>query len=293
MEGPPRLKPLVAVCQVTSTPDKELNFASCARLVREAAGRGASIVFLPEGFDYIGESTAQTLSLAEGLDGDIMGRYMQLARECKVWLSLGGFHERGQDWAATQRIYNCHVLLDPAGTLVAAYRKTHLCDVELQGRVSMRESSFTNPGAEILPPVDTPVGKLGLCICYDLRFPEVSLALRRAGAQLLTYPSAFTFPTGSAHWEVLLRARAIECQCYVVAAAQTGQNHGHRTSFGHAMVVDPWGAVVAQCHEGPGLCYAEVDLGYLRLVRSQMPVQGHRRHDLYGTLEAKGLAAAP
>ncbi|XP_064032243.1 deaminated glutathione amidase isoform X2 [Pogoniulus pusillus] len=264
MEGAPRLRPLVAVCQVTSTPDKEQNFASCARLVQEAAQRGASLIFLPEGFDYIGEDTAQTLSLAEGLDGDIMTRYSQLARQCQVWLSLGGFHERGQDWAATGRIYNCHVLLDPHGRLVAAYRKTHLCDVELQGRVSLRESSFTNPGTQLLPPVDTPAGKLGLSVCYDLRFPEVSLALRRAGAQLLTYPSAFTFPTGSAHWEVLLRARAIETQCYVVAAAQTGQNHGKRTSFGHAMVVDPWGAVVAQCREGPGLCYAEIDLDYLQ-----------------------------
>ncbi|NXT03672.1 NIT1 amidase, partial [Jacana jacana] len=178
------------------------NFAACAGLVREAAARGAAIVFLPEGFDYIGRDAAQTLSLAEGLDGDLMGRYSRLARDCGVWLSLGGFHERGQDWATTQRIYNCHVLLDPAGRLVAAYRKTHLCDVELEGRVSMKESGFTNPGTEILPPVPTPVGKLGLSICYDLRFPEVSLALRRAGAEVLTFPSAFTVPTGSAHWEV-------------------------------------------------------------------------------------------
>ncbi|NXJ87064.1 NIT1 amidase, partial [Trogon melanurus] len=228
MEGAPRLKPLVAVGQVTSTPDKELNFAACAGLVREAALRGACLVFLPEGFDYIGSDTAQTLSLAEALDGDLMGRYAELARyrgagplagghggrgqsrgdagslrrECGLWLSLGGFHERGRDWATTRRIYNCHALLDPAGNLVAAYRKTHLCDVDLEGRVSMKESSFTNPGTEIVAPVDTPAGKLGLSICYDLRFPEISLALRRAGAEILTYPSAFTFPTGSAHWEV-------------------------------------------------------------------------------------------
>ncbi|XP_019328119.1 PREDICTED: nitrilase homolog 1 [Aptenodytes forsteri] len=200
--------------------------------------------------------------------------------DCGVWLSLGGFHERGRDWPTTQRIYNCHALLDPAGHLVAAYRKTHLCDVELEGRVTMKESSFTNPGTEIVPPVSTPAGKLGLSICYDLRFPEISLALRRAGAEILTYPSAFTVPTGSAHWEVLLRARAIESQCYVVAAAQTGKNHERRTSYGHALVVDPWGAVVAQCREGPGLCYAEIDLDYLHRIRQEIPVHGHRRPGL-------------
>ncbi|XP_030329884.1 deaminated glutathione amidase [Strigops habroptila] len=279
------LKPLVAVGQVTSTPDKEQNFAACAGLVREAAQRGACLVFLPEGFDYIGSNVAQTLSLAEGLDGALMRRYAELARDCGVWLSLGGFHERGQDWAATQRIYNCHVLLDSAGHLVAAYRKTHLCDVELEGRVSMKESSFTNPGPEIVAPVSTPAGKLGLSVCYDLRFPELSLALRRAGAEILTYPSAFTVYTGSAHWEVLLRARAIESQCYVVAAAQTGKNHEHRTSYGHSLVVDPWGSVVAQCHEGPGLCYAEIDLEFLHRIRREIPVQSHRRHDLYSTVE--------
>ncbi|NXQ93614.1 NIT1 amidase, partial [Sagittarius serpentarius] len=286
-------KPLVAVGQVTSTPNKELNFAACARLVREAARRGACLVFLPEGFDYIGSDVAQTLSLAEGLDGDLMGRYAELAKECGVWLSLGGFHERGQDWVTTQRIYNCHVLLDPAGNVVATYRKTHLCDVELEGRVTMKESSFTNPGTEIVAPVGTPAGKLGLSICYDLRFPEISLALRRAGAEILTYPSAFTVPTGSAHWEVLLRARAIESQCYVVAAAQTGKNHEHRTSYGHALVVDPWGAVVAQCREGTGLCYAEIDLDYLHRIRQEIPVHGHRRPDLYGTVAATGLVPAP
>ncbi|XP_072703121.1 deaminated glutathione amidase isoform X1 [Ciconia boyciana] len=293
MAGPPGLKPLVAVAQVTSTPDKELNFAACAGLVREAARRDACLVFLPEGFDYIGSDAAQTLSLAEGLDGDLMGRYAELARDCGVWLSLGGFHERGRDWPTTQRIYNCHVLLDPAGRLVAAYRKTHLCDVELEGRVTMKESSFTNPGTEIVAPVSTPAGKLGLSVCYDLRFPEISLALRRAGAEILTYPSAFTIPTGSAHWEVLLRARAIESQCYVVAAAQTGKNHERRTSYGHALVVDPWGAVVAQCREGPGLCYAEIDLDYLHRIRREIPVHGHRRPDLYGTVAAVGLAPAP
>uniref|UniRef100_A0A6J0UZ00 Deaminated glutathione amidase isoform X1 n=2 Tax=Pogona vitticeps TaxID=103695 RepID=A0A6J0UZ00_9SAUR len=278
--GPP--KPLIAVCQVTSTPDKERNWASCSQLVREAARRGACTVFLPEAFDFVGRNVEETLKLAETVDGDQIQRYASLARECRLWLSLGGFHERGSDWETTGRIYNAHLLLDPQGTLVAAYRKTHLFDVELEGRVSLKESAFTNPGPEIVPPVDTPAGKVGLGICYDLRFPEMSLTLAQEGAELLTYPSAFTVATGTAHWEVLLRARAIETQCYVVAAAQTGQHHERRASYGHAMVVDPWGTVIAQCQEGPGICYAEVDRAYLRRLREEMPVFAHRRPDLYG-----------
>ncbi|NXQ58097.1 NIT1 amidase, partial [Anthoscopus minutus] len=273
---------VVAVLQVTCTDDKEHNWQQCSSLVRRAAARGAQAVFLPEGFDFIGASPQQSLALAEPLDGDIVGRYRQLARECNVWLSLGGFHERGQDWDSTGRIYNCHLLLDSSGVLVAAYRKLHLFEAALPGQPGLREGSFTCAGRELLAPVATPVGKLGLAVCYDLRFPELAQALREAGAQILSFPSAFTVPTGAAHWEVLLRARAIECQCYVVAAAQTGWHNPARASFGHALVADPWGTVVAQCQEGPGLCLAQLDLAYLEQVRRELPVHGHRRRDIFG-----------
>uniref|UniRef100_A0A8C9G5J8 Nitrilase 1 n=1 Tax=Pavo cristatus TaxID=9049 RepID=A0A8C9G5J8_PAVCR len=253
-------KPLVAVGQVTSTPDKEQNFSGCAALVRAAARQGACLVFLPEGFDYIGRDSAQTLSLVSPTSPAPLRGPVAHPSAPSAPLSL-------------------------AGRLAAAYRKTHLCDVELEGRVTMKESSFTNPAMSCVCP-DCPLvpDQLGLSICYDLRFPEISLALRHAGAEILTYPSAFTFPTGSAHWEVLLRARAIETQCYVVAAAQTGRNHEGRMSYGHTLVADPWGTVVAQCSEGPGLCYAEIDLEYLHRVRREIPVQSHRRADLYGTV---------
>ncbi|XP_070586400.1 deaminated glutathione amidase isoform X1 [Erythrolamprus reginae] len=300
-------KPLVAVCQVTSTPDREHNWTACSQLVREATRRDACVVFLPEAFDFIGSCTEETLALAEPLEGEYLQRYVHLARECGVWLSLGGFHERGKDWESTQRIYNCHLLLDPKdpsfvffpwarlvlGSVAAAYRKIHLFDVELEGKVSLKESAFTNPGPEMVPPVSTPAGKVGLGICYDLRFPEMSLALAQAGAEILTYPSAFTVTTGAAHWEVLLRARAIETQCYVVAAAQTGQHHPRRTSFGHSMVVDPWGSIVAQCQEGPGLCFAEIDLGYLHRLRQEMPVFAHRQPRLYGRAAAEWGFVSP
>uniref|UniRef100_A0A6I8PD39 CN hydrolase domain-containing protein n=1 Tax=Ornithorhynchus anatinus TaxID=9258 RepID=A0A6I8PD39_ORNAN len=234
--------PLVAVCQVTSTPDKERSFSGCAGLVREAAAAGAVLACLPEAFDFIARDPAETLRLAEPLAGDLIGRYGRLARECGLWLSLGGFHERGPDWETTPRIYNCHVLLDGHGAVVATYRKTHLCDVELPGQGPMRESGHTLPGPALAAPVDTPAGK------------------------------------------VLLRARAIETQCYVVAAAQCGRHHGQRASYGHSLVVDPWGTVVARGSEGPGLLLAPVDLDHLRHIRRQIPVFQHRRPDLYGHL---------
>ncbi|MEE6514971.1 hypothetical protein FKM82_023446 [Ascaphus truei] len=233
-------KPLIAVCQMTSTSDKEKNVSTCSGLIREAASRRACMVFLPEAFDYIGSSTEETLSLSETLEGDTIRHYSSLARECRVWLSLGGFHERGPSWETDRRISNSHLILDHKGRIVSVYRKTHLFDVELKGRVSLKESNFTIPGAELVPPVSTPAGK------------------------------------------VLLRARAIENQCYVVAAAQTGSHNERRASYGHAMVVDPWGLVVAQCQEGTGLCYAEINLPYLNNVRQEMPVQCHRRSDVYG-----------
>ncbi|XP_073493705.1 deaminated glutathione amidase [Phyllobates terribilis] len=283
-------KPLIAVCQMTSTSDKEKNFSTCSRLVQEASAHRACMVFLPEACDYIGGSTEETLNLAETLQGDLIQRYSGLARDCSVWLSLGGFHEKGSDWDKDRRISNSHVILNPEGHIVSVYRKAHLFDVELQSGITLWESGFTVPGDEIVPPVSTPGGKVGLAVCYDLRFPEMSLVLSREGAEILTYPSAFTVTTGLAHWEVLLRARAIENQCYVVAAAQTGVHNAHRTSYGHAMVVDPWGVVVAQCTDGTGLCYAEIDLPYLQRVRREMPVQDHRRPDLYGCITRKTLS---
>ncbi|CAL8242053.1 unnamed protein product [Merluccius merluccius] len=280
--------PVAAVCQMTSTPDKEANFSVCKRLVEAAREGGACMVFLPEAFDYVGSSRDETLSLAESLTGDTISRYTQLASKLKVWLSLGGFHERGQDWENDRRIYNSHVVINDEGYVAAVYRKSHLFDVELPGRgVSLKESAFTIPGPALTPPVQTPIGKVGLGICYDLRFPELSLALQRQGVDILTYPSAFTVATGAAHWEVLLRARAVETQCYVLAAAQVGRHHDVRSSWGHALAVDPWGAVVADCGgEGEVMVLVEVDLEKVRETRRNMPVQQHRRDaGFYHSLE--------
>ncbi|KAJ8007933.1 hypothetical protein DPEC_G00099330 [Dallia pectoralis] len=271
--------PVAAVCQVTATPDKEANFTSCKQLVKRAKEGGASMVFLPEGFDYIGSSREETLGLSEDLTGYTISRYTRLAKKLGVWLSLGGFHERGHDWERDRRIYNSHVIINENGDIVTVYRKSHLFDVELPARgVSLKESAFTIPGPNLIPPVQTPIGKVGLGICYDLRFPELSLALVRQGAEILTYPSAFTVATGAAHWEVLLRARAIETQCYVLAAAQVGSHHEKRSSYGHALAVDPWGVVMGDCGgEYPSMSLVEVDMEKLRDTRRNMPVQQHRR----------------
>ncbi|XP_068443834.1 deaminated glutathione amidase [Clinocottus analis] len=272
-------RPVAAVCQMTATPDKEANFSACQQLVEEAKERGACMVFLPEGFDYIGSSQEETLSLSESLAGDTISKYTQLARKLEVWLSLGGFHERGHDWESDRRIYNSHVIINDKGDVVSVYRKSHLFDVELPEKgVSLKESAFTVPGPSLVSPVQTPIGKVGLGICYDVRFPELSLALRRHAAEILTYPSAFTEATGAAHWEVLLRARAIENQCFVLAAAQVGRHTEKRRSYGHALAVDPWGEVLADCGgEKPGVVLVEVDPEKVGSTRRSMPVQQHRR----------------
>ncbi|KAM9501857.1 deaminated glutathione amidase [Clarias gariepinus] len=280
--------PVAAVCQIMSTSDKEANFTSCKRMIERAKEGGASMIFLPEGFDYIGSSQEETLRLSENLQGDIITRYSQLARKLNVWLSLGGFHERGNDWENSRRLYNSHVIINGLGDIVSVYRKGHLFDVELTGKgVSLKESAFIIPGPSLVPPVQTPIGKVGLGICYDLRFPEMSSALQRHGAEVLTYPSAFTVATGIAHWEVLLRARAIETQCYVLAAAQVGTHNAKRSSYGHTLAVDPWGVVMSDCGgTDVGMAMVEIDMNRLQDTRRDMPVQQHRREkEFYTSLD--------
>lgn len=273
---------LVAVCQMNSTSDVDRNLGICVDLVRKAKSRGAKVVFLPECFDYVGENQEQTLSMAAPLESPRMQSLRDLAKELGVWLSLGGYHEKGPP--DDKRLYNSHVIIDDSGAIVEVYRKIHLFDIDVKDGPKFKESDGAIPGDRIVPPVPTPVGNVGLAICYDVRFPEMSVALAQQGAHILTFPSAFTQITGSAHWEVLLRCRAIENQCYVIAAAQTGQHNAKRRSYGHAMVVDPWGCVIAQCREGNDVCVAEIDLEYLSKVRQQMPVMNHKRNDLYGNL---------
>uniref|UniRef100_A0A183BV33 Zinc finger protein 593 homolog n=1 Tax=Globodera pallida TaxID=36090 RepID=A0A183BV33_GLOPA len=255
---------LVAVCQLNVQHDLQHNFEQCARLIKRAGARDdCKMVFLPECFDYIGRNVGEQINQAMCEKSQYIAQFRELAKQHGIWLSLGGFHHKRADLPAAQFPRNTHLVIDAEGKTRAEYDKLHLFDLDLPGKVRLMESEFSSHGHKLVPPVETPVGRLGLSICYDLRFPELSLYHRHKGAEVLSFPSSFTLNTGMAHWESLLRARAIECQCYVVAAAQTGKHNDKRISYGHSMVVDPWGTVVAQCSDKEDICFAELDLGYV------------------------------
>jgi len=269
--------PRIAVGQMCASSDVEKNFEVVADLCSQAKDRGCSMLFLPECFAFIGVKGTDALAVMEPLNGPLLGRYRELAAKHGLWLSLGGFAEQGPD---RDRRFNAHIIVNDAGEIRASYRKIHLFDVDMgdvNGPVLME--SRTAAAGEALVTCDSPAGKLGLTVCYDLRFPEMFARLRyELGCEMMLVPSAFTKPTGQAHWETLLRARAIETQSYVVAAAQAGVHSEGRASHGHAMIVDPWGKVVAELDgEGTGIAVADVDLGYLKDVRSRIPVETHRR----------------
>lgn len=269
--------PRIAVGQMCASSDVEKNLEVVADLCARAKDRGCAMLFLPECFAFIGVKGTDALAVMEPLDGPLLGRYRELAARHRLWLSLGGFAEKGPD---RDRRFNAHVIVNDAGEIQASYRKIHLFDVDMgdvNGPVLME--SATAAAGETLVTCDSPAGKLGVTVCYDLRFPEMFARLRyELGCEVMLVPSAFTKPTGQAHWETLLRARAIETQSYVVAAAQAGVHSEGRASHGHAMIVDPWGKVVAELDgEETGIAVADVDLGYLKDVRSRIPVETHRR----------------
>ncbi|KAG8230204.1 hypothetical protein J437_LFUL009265 [Ladona fulva] len=269
----------IAVCQITATTDKEQNFEVCSKLIREASERKAKAVFLPEACDYMGRNVKEILSMAEPLDGPIATRYKNLAKDLQIWISLGGIHEK----TSSEKVSNSHIIINDKGEIAAVYRKVHLFDVEIPERnLNLKESKYVQKGYQIGPPVNSPVGKIGLGICYDLRFPAFSQRLMKMGSQIITYPSAFTTTTGPDHWEILLRSRAIENQCFVVAAAQVGKHFEGRSSYGHGMIVDPWGKVLAEfTDDNEGVILADLDLKKLANIRRNMPVADHQREDLY------------
>ena len=264
----------VAVAQMRSGPDVEANLEAVARLIARAADYGAEFVGLPECYAHLGPEQ-EKLGCAEPIEpkGPILSRVAELAREHRIYVLAGGHWERGPDPA---HVFNTSVMLDPEGRVLGAYRKIHLFDVSLRDGTVIEESRTTAPGDE-LTVVPMPFGVLGLSICYDLRFPELYRGLVARGATALSVPSAFTAQTGKDHFAVLLRARAIESQCYVLAPAQWGRHFGSRVSHGHACIVDPWGTVVAECSDGEGVAVATVDPEYVAAVRASVPSLRHRR----------------
>ncbi|MGD8860358.1 MAG: carbon-nitrogen hydrolase family protein [Myxococcales bacterium] len=264
----------VAAIQMTSTGDVERNVLRAAALVSEALDDGAKLAVLPECFAYLGPEAGK-IPIAEPLPegGPILRRFAALAKERRAELVLGGFWERGED---PTKVRNACVHLGSDGGIRAIYRKIHLFDVQLQDGTNLMESETVEAGREPIV-TDTVCGKLGLSVCYDLRFPELYRALVDRGATVLTVPAAFTLHTGKDHWHVLLRARAIESQCFVIAAAQAGHHYGKRVSYGHALICDPWGTVLAECGDGEGYAMAYVDPAVTERIRRAVPSLQHRR----------------
>ncbi len=260
---------------MTSTDDVEANLAAAAGWIRRAAEGGAHLVALPENFAYL-RREGERIDFRTDLDGDLVARMAAEAKAAKVHLLLGSIPER---IPRSPRIYNTSVLLGPDGKRLAVYRKMHLFDIDIDRGVTLFESKTVKPGDRPVV-VSTPLGRWGLSICYDLRFPELYRRLALGGAQVLFVPAAFTAYTGPHHWLPLLRARAIENQCWVVAPAQVGQHSVKRRSHGETAVIDPWGRVAARKARGRGLLRAEIDLRQVDRVRRGLPCLEHVRRSL-------------
>jgi nitrilase len=267
------MKKLAAV-QMTSGPDVSANLAAAGRLLEEAAAGEAALAVLPENFAFMGLADADKRRIAE-LEGDgpIQSFLAQTARRLGVWIVGGTVPLRIPD---EPRVAAACLVYDATGAQVSRYDKIHLFDVSIPGRQeNYRESANIAPGKSVNV-VDTPVGRIGLSVCYDVRFPELYRQLSAAGAQILSVPSAFTQPTGRAHWEPLLRARAIENFCYVIAPAQSGFHENGRETYGDTLIVDYWGGVLRRLPRGQGCVVCELDLARQAQARSSFPALEHR-----------------
>lgn len=264
----------VAIVQTCSSDDLAENLERATEGLAEAAGRGASLVALPENFAYM-RREGEPFPCAQSPQGEIVSFLREAAARHGVWLIGGTFPEA---IPGDTRVYNTSVVVAPDGSEVARYRKIHLFDVDIgdSGEDSYRESAHFAPGEHVVV-AKTPFGGIGLSICYDLRFPELYRRHADQGACFVTVPSAFTPQTGRDHWEVLLRARAIEAQAFVIAPAQCGRHSPDRASHGRSLIVDPWGLVLAQAGDRPGVIDAECDLAELERIRQAIPALRNRR----------------
>lgn len=264
----------VAVVQLNSQHCEQDNLQHVQQLVGEAASRGARLILLPENAIYMGHERKPAEIAVDLVAGNaVFDGLRKAARNANAWVIVGGIAQRAGD---PMRAYNTCAVFDPSGSLRYTYRKMHLYDVALMDGTTMYESHGYVAGDR---PVCAEIDgfRVGLSICYDLRFPELYRHLTAMGAELIVVPAAFTMSTGKDHWHVLLRARAIENQAYVLAAGQWGRHGKKRHTYGHSMIVDPWGTVVAQCSDGVGICYHCVDREYLQQVRTALPALRHRR----------------
>ncbi len=263
----------IGVLQMTSGIDPAVNTATIVEAIGTAAEAGAEMLFTPEMSGLIDRDRSRAAGSIVAEDEDpVLAAVRNAAMAAGIWVHLGSLAVRRPD----DKFANRGFVIDPSGAIRARYDKLHLFDVDLPSGESWRESSAYVAG-ETATVIDTPAGKLGTSICYDLRFADLYRTLSDAGATILSVPAAFTRPTGAAHWEILLRARAIEAGAFVVAAAQTGVHEDGRETHGHSLVIDPWGDVLLDMGETAGLAFAEIDPARVEQVRSRIPVIAHRR----------------
>jgi predicted amidohydrolase len=266
----------VAVIQMDSQSDKVENMKQIAGFIDEAAVKGVTLVSLPEVMNYIGKPEGTGEEPGETIPGYSTEILMQKAKEHKIYIHSGSLLERKTE---DVRCYNTSVMINDNGEIIAIYRKLHTFDITLPDGTVCDESARVAPGSDIVT-LDTKLGKLGLSICYDIRFPELFRLMALEGAQVLFTPANFTTPTGKDHWEPLLRARAIENGCYVIASAQIGTKPRF-VAYGNSLVVDPWGMVIMRAPNEVGVTYAEIDLDFQNRVRGQIPSLKNRRPDIY------------
>lgn len=264
-----------AIFQMTSGIDPAANAAAMTDMIARAAGEGADILFTPEMAGYLDRDRQRAAAtLRSEADDPVLPRVQEAAAKHGLWVHVGSLPLK--DEREDGRWANRSFMIDAAGEIRARYDKIHLFDVDLATGESWRESSVYGPGDRVVA-VDTPWGRMGMSICYDMRFPDLYRALTDAGASVLLMPAAFTVPTGQAHWHVLLRARAIEAGCFVIAAAQTGRHADGRETYGHSLIVDPWGDVLLNMGPDAGLGLAEIDLARIEEVRARVPALANRR----------------
>ncbi len=263
-----------AVIQMQSTGDVEANCERAHRLIATAAGRGARLVALPEYFLCLGPPAA-IVAQAQALDGPLLQAFQQQARQLHIYLLLGSIPERTPE---PGKVYNTSVLLGPEGEILGRYRKLHLFDIDIPGKVSFRESAYILPGADLVAlTLPAEPWTVGLTICYDLRFPELFRALVNRGAEIILVPAAFSQVTGKDHWETLLRARAIENQVYILAPAQYPHPDQTIKTYGRSLIIDPWGLPLAMAADREDIIYARLDRQYLHKLRAELPCLANRR----------------
>ena len=269
----------IAVVQMDSGNDKGENLKTACRFVDEAAAAGAKLITFPEVMNLDGKNVGEGGG-AEPIPGYTTQRLMAKAKEHGIYIHSGSLSE---SIPGEERAYNTSVIIDPEGEIIARYSKLHTFDVTLPDGSVQRESAKIRPG-ESISTVATPLGTLGMAICYDIRFGEMFRLMALRGAQVIFTPANFTMPTGKDHWEPILRTRAIENGCYIVAADQIGKKADF-TAYGNSMVVDPWGTVIARAPDRPGMIFAEIDLDYVDSIRAKIPALQNRRTDIYDVIE--------